>query len=149
MRTRTFAKTIVCNGDGNLLVLRRSASDPHRPGGIDFPGGQIDGNEEIVTGAAREVREEAGIILDPAAMQLVFANVKIGYFTEDEEDINFVWLGFITRLPDGQTVTLSHEHDRFEWLPFETVLANSDSHSITTFLEYLKAHAVAKEVWQP
>ena len=57
MQTHIVAKTIVFNPAGKLLFLRRSHDDVHRPGGFDFPGGQIDDAEAITTGAAREVAE--------------------------------------------------------------------------------------------
>ncbi len=63
MQTRTIAKVLVLNDEGQLLVLRRSLNDLHRPGGYDFPGGDIEADESIEDGVVREAHEEAGLQL--------------------------------------------------------------------------------------
>jgi 8-oxo-dGTP pyrophosphatase MutT (NUDIX family) len=144
MQTHIVAKTIVFDEGGQLLVLWRSADDAHRPGGFDFPGGKVDDGESVPAGAARELLEEAGLSLDESALQLVFATTKIGYQTDLKTDVNFVWLGFIGHLPQGQAVKLSHEHQRFEWLSLEAALAICDSPTQKVFLMQLRDHNLIK-----
>ncbi len=143
MQTRIIAKTIVFDDAGNLLVLWRAADDGHRPGGFDFPGGNIDEGEDIPAGAARELLEEAGLRLNESDLQLVFALTKTGHHTEVKAEVNMVWLGFIAKLPRGQAAQLSHEHQRFEWLSIEDALKVCDAATQRAFLEHVQANSLA------
>lgn len=46
---------------GEVLLLRRSGTDPWKPLHWNFPGGKIDPGEEVTQAAVRELAEEAGI----------------------------------------------------------------------------------------
>ena len=48
MQTHIVAKTLVFNERGELLLIRRSTTDSHRPGEPDLPGGQVEAGEEIL-----------------------------------------------------------------------------------------------------
>lgn len=147
MKTIIVAKTIIFNEDGQLLRMRRSKDDNHRPGGTDLPGGKIDDGEAIIDGALREVHEETGVVLDASKMQLSFSYCQIAYNADFDADVNVVWLGFVTALPAGQTVSLSNEHQGFEWLPVHDVLEGNDSTSLRKFVEHLQENGIAKELW--
>jgi 8-oxo-dGTP pyrophosphatase MutT (NUDIX family) len=147
MNTLIVAKTIIFNEDGKLLRMRRSKDDDHRPGGTDIPGGKVDDGEEIVEGAVREIQEEVGLTIDPAAMHLSFCYSQIAYNTDAKGDVNVVWLGFITTLPQDQEVRLSHEHQAFEWLSVDNALEGNDSTSLKKFIGHLKEHGVAQGLW--
>ena len=149
MQTHVVAKTAIFNDDGNVLVLRRSVKDPIRPGGADFPGGKVDDGEEFVMGATREIQEEAGLQLHPDDLELVYAYTKFGYNVEFKTDVNFVWLGFVAKLPADQQVKLSVEHDSYEWQSIGEALATADGTSLTNFFNHLTSHGIAKELWQP
>lgn len=148
MQTHVVAKTAIFNDEGRVLVLCRSVNDPHRPGGSDFPGGKVDDGEEFVIGAIREMQEEAGLQLEPNDLELVYSYTKNGYNSEFKMDINFVWLGFVAKLPAKQTVTLSFEHDSYEWLTIDEALKNADGASLTKFFEHLKTYGIATDLWQ-
>jgi 8-oxo-dGTP diphosphatase len=137
MQTHTVAKTIIFNGAGKLLALRRSEDDTHRPGGFDFPGGQVNDGETIVAGAIREAAEESGLQLKAEGLQLVFATTKVGYHVEQEANINIVWIGFVTTITGDQTVRLSHEHQRFDWYTLEEALAECDGPTQKQFLSHV------------
>jgi 8-oxo-dGTP diphosphatase len=72
----------------SLLLVRR-AIEPKR-GCWAIPGGYLEGDESSVDGAARELREEAGIVLPPE--QLDF------YTTGSLTFINQVYVGFRGRV---------------------------------------------------
>ncbi|MFI5275214.1 MAG: NUDIX domain-containing protein [Candidatus Saccharimonadales bacterium] len=148
MQTHVVAKTAIFNDEGKVLILRRSADDPHRPGGSDFPGGKVDDGEEFVKGAIREIHEEAGLQLRPKDLELVYSYTKNGYNSEFKTDINFVWLGFVTKLPSGQSVALSFEHDSYEWLTLDKALESSDGTSLTNFFEHMRKYDIATELWK-
>lgn len=148
MLTHVVAKTAVFNEEGKVLVLCRSVNDPHRPGGSDFPGGKVDDGEEFVKGAIRENHEEAGLRFRPNDLELVYAYTKNGYNSEFKTEINFVWLGFVAKMPVGQAITLSFEHDSYEWLTIDEALEGADGTSLQRFFEHLKTYGIASDLWQ-
>ena len=44
-----------------LVLTKRSSKLKHHPGQIAFPGGKVDGDEDDITAALREAREEIGL----------------------------------------------------------------------------------------
>lgn len=147
MQTHIVAKTIIFNDAGKLLALRRSEDDTHRPGGFDFPGGQVDDGEAFVEAAIREAVEESGLHLKAEDMQLVFATTKAGFHVEQKSNINIVWLGFMTTIADGQVVHLSHEHQRFDWYTLEEALVECDGPTQKQFLKHLYKHNLTDELY--
>lgn len=148
MRTRIIAKTIVFNDHGKLLVLWRSTSDSHRPGGSDFPGGGVEGGEDVAVGAVRELAEETGIRIGREDIALTFTTTKVDYHTEERAEVNMVWLGFVAKFPAGQKIELSFEHNRYDWLTLEEAAAGCDSVTQKQFMEYLRDHDVVKDILQ-
>ncbi len=147
MQTKIVAKTLVFNDEGQLLVLQRSSDDVHRPGGFDFPGGAVHTGETVTAGAAREILEETGIRLPDDKLQLVYASCRTAHYDGSKGQKNLVWLGFVTQVPEGQDVTLSHEHDRFAWLNFKEFLLTSDHPAHHTLINYLRNNKIAAELW--
>lgn len=114
MRLFVVAKVIVLNEHGEMLVLRRSQSDIRRPGQWDFPGGHVDDGEDMRAAAFRETVEESGIVLADA--QLAFA------MSEMTEHGSGTWLVFMATAPADSHITLSSEHDAFQWMKPEAFL---------------------------
>jgi 8-oxo-dGTP pyrophosphatase MutT (NUDIX family) len=146
MRSQVLAKTVVFNSDGKLLVLRRSDDDVHRPGGLDFPGGKIEGGESIAAGASRELAEESGLHITTKEMFLVFADSHVERNNQEHGEVNVVWLGFIAKLSDNQDVQLSHEHKHFDWLTFEEALAQHETPTQKLFLNYIRDNKLFDEI---
>lgn len=147
MRTLVLSKTIVFNGDGKLLTLRRSDDSHHRPGGFDLPGGKLDEGESVLEGALREAEEESGLHLSADNMQLVFADNHVGRRGSDEEDLNIIWIGYVTKLVDDTLIQLSAEHKQYAWQTLEEALAQCDSPTQTLFLTHLRDHDIISELW--
>lgn len=65
---RRAARVLLIDAIGRLLLLR--GFDPARPGHRYWftVGGAVDAGESLAGGAARELREETGLVLDPAAL---------------------------------------------------------------------------------
>lgn len=55
--------------DGDVLLLRRAASEKNYGGHWGLPGGGVDGGETPEQGAVREAREEMGVDVDPADLK--------------------------------------------------------------------------------
>jgi 8-oxo-dGTP pyrophosphatase MutT (NUDIX family) len=111
METRVVAKVVLVGPDDKVLLLRRSESDTRRPNEFDIPGGHTDGNEYPHEAAARETREETGMIVDPRGLELVYSEAKVV-----EADLNVVWLFFVGRT-SAADVKLSAEHSEYRWVP--------------------------------
>lgn len=110
MKYSYAAKAIVQDGDGKFLVLRRSSTDSHAPGRVDLPGGGVETGESYATAAAREIAEEAGLTVSPEQLRLVYTMSRLS----SSGDAVIVRFLFIARVDDA-TVTLSYEHDFYEW----------------------------------
>lgn len=110
MKIVNVAKVVVENGDGDILLLRRSKTDPRRAGEWDFPGGNVDADESHLDAAIRETEEEAGIVItDPAILY-----VATEKYEPKEESVNRALC--YARVQNGVAVTLSYEHDEFKWV---------------------------------
>lgn len=148
MITQVIAKTLIFNDNCEVLLLRRSDDDVHRPGGYDAPGGGTDAGESFVDAAVREAHEEAGLTIQSQSMELLYATTKPGS-TDDGESASLVWLGFVTRLPDGEAVSLSHEHQGFEWCPIDAAISKTRGLTIHGFMVHLRDNAIREEYWKP
>lgn len=146
MTTHVIAKTLVFNEAGELLLLTRSARDDHRPGGLDLPGGKVEDGEDSTAGAAREALEEAGLSLDPAGMQLVYADTRATYNTDAKEDVNMVRLTFAARTANP-TVVLSPEHDGFAWYTLDKAMPLLKGTRYHEILAHLQDHNIVGSLW--
>ena len=110
MEFRSTARALVFDNLGNILLLRRSASDPCHAGNWDLPGGHIEDHEDVMAAAKRETLEEAGIILD---------NPKLVFGTSDMRPSGGqTWIFFAETFAARPKVTLSWEHDQYIWAKF-------------------------------
>lgn len=101
-------KAVVYRDDGKVLALRRTKTAPTRPLQWDLPGGILDYGEDTLAGIMREIKEEAGI--DVVTVKLLDV---ISAF--DDKDEFWVTIGYSARAK-SDTVQLSYEHDRFQWV---------------------------------
>jgi 8-oxo-dGTP pyrophosphatase MutT (NUDIX family) len=96
-------------GDWRVLVLQR-AQDASRPGSWELVYGKIDAGERPERAAARELNEETG--LDSKALY----NVTVNSFYLHASQTIQMSIVFAAFVADDSEVTLSEEHQRFEWL---------------------------------
>ena len=101
-------------GDLSILLLRRA---PARVLGGLWQGvsGALEGDERIVHGALRELREETG--LRPGDFQTLYDLDQVNHFHVAPLDALVSAAIFAVRVPTQVMPALSHEHDAFEWLP--------------------------------
>ena len=127
-----------------ILLLKRSATDPRRPGQWDIPGGKFEPDKDKMPsdGAIRECYEEAAITLKPD---------DLSFLTSDHEDFNDAdpkvvdWLFYVAR-SNSEQVSLSYEHDSFTWVEPKSALDGMLSYErhIKTIQYALKFGALAK-----
>ncbi len=132
MPTKVVIKAAIQNAEGNVLILRRSASDRSRPGDWDYPGGGQDEGEDFSMTASREIREETGLSISPDRLRLVYAH------TELKQGENIIRLLYVGRVGAGQQVSLSFEHDEYHWLSIDEALKTFQHRVWTAGLRYAR-----------
>lgn len=122
MRIINLAKVVIRRkSDGKYLILRSSKWEerPDRSQKPDLAGGIVEQDETIEEGAVREVHEEAGLVIAPSSLQLVYT----GSFQSSKDDAGINRLIYFTELNENPKITLSWEHEGFWWMTAEEVRA--------------------------
>ncbi len=131
MQTRAVAKVLIVNEQGELLALRRSLTDNHRPGGLDFPGGEVGAVEHIEDALVREAFEEAGLELDPVKLQVVYGMS----YPAPHASITAVYFMYCV---DGRPeVMLSDEHSDSFWMSYQRFASTSNLPRHKQLIKYL------------
>jgi 8-oxo-dGTP diphosphatase len=97
-------------GEDQVLLLMRAATDPHKPGGLDIPGGAVEDGETLIQAVVREINEESGIDINPSSLQEITDSGAVSNETNIEKHV------FIARVQDPE-VTVSVEHESAAWYP--------------------------------
>lgn len=99
---RQVGRVLICNQAGEVFLLRgKDPGEPDRPAFWFTPGGKIDPGETAQAAAARELQEEVGIAVEPAALGAVIGN----------EDVTYRFNGVSYR-QSGVFFALNHENPR-------------------------------------
>ncbi|MEK7653572.1 MAG: NUDIX domain-containing protein [Patescibacteria group bacterium] len=112
-----------------IIVFRQNPRDGlqylvlyHRGSYWNFPKGKVDEGESEMEAASRELKEETGIdkieIIDGWRQQTQF------FFNEGREGkkelIKKDFIIYLAKLPEGQEVKISHEHNGYGWMDAKT-----------------------------
>lgn len=105
--------------DGRYLVLTCSLwpENPRRSQQPDLPGGTIEPGERIEEGLLREVQEETGLQLSPGKLQLGYCFTRLG-----DDGVSNSFLLFTAETSGEATITLSWEHESYQWMTAKEVL---------------------------
>jgi len=114
-------KIFVFNEKDEILVLRRSETHPHKPHHTDLPGGIIEPNEHEQTAALRELKEETGLEVDEKLANIFYADTSM--FPSGN---SLTMLMYHIRLDHTPDVTISWEHESYEWCSSDKLLARED-----------------------
>ena len=77
---RKVGRVLIRNQAGEVFLLRgRDPGEPDRPAFWFTPGGKIDAGETAQEAAARELQEEVGITVEPAALGEVIGTEDVTY----------------------------------------------------------------------
>lgn len=114
---------------GDEIFLTRRFQTGWQDGNYTVPSGHLDPNETIIEAAIRETKEEAGIILDSANMQLVHTmhrmNIYIDFFfvcknwqgepsnTEPEKCDDAKWF-LLAQLPNNMVPSVRHAIEQYQ-----------------------------------
>lgn len=118
----SVAKVLVINEKDEALVLTVGEYEgrPDKSFQPDLPGGQVevmDGETELV-GVVREAEEEAGIVLRPEDLELVYTGTDF-YPDENKSVSRFL---YVVRLDHTPGVAISWEHADYEWVALDGLL---------------------------
>lgn len=113
------AKLVIVAGEDEYLLLHRNdhpifGNDP------DIPGGTLEDGESVQETMIREVQEEIGVTMSPDQVRQLYAGRDYS-----KDGTNYVL--FIAKLSDKPIITLSDEHDSYNWVKRENFLASAKS----------------------
>jgi 8-oxo-dGTP diphosphatase len=98
---------VIRNGEGRVLLLKRSDDDTINPGKWDLPGGKIDEGETFDQALVREVREESGLAVGlchvAGAGELELPDKRIAYL-------------ILECAAESGDISLSPEHSAYCWI---------------------------------
>ena len=97
---------LVADAQGRVLMIRSPRRD------WEFPGGQVEEGEDLISALRREVREETGVDVAVGKLAGVYSNVRA----------HIVMLDFLCEYVSGD-LTTSAESLEVEWVEPEAALA--------------------------
>lgn len=107
----TTSVFVIVRQDGRILLLRRSNTG-WMDGCFSLPAGSHDGGEPLTQAAARELREETGLVVRPDALRLAhLMHCRTG-------DTSGEWLGaffFAERWAGTPALLEKGKHDELGW----------------------------------
>jgi mutator protein MutT len=110
MNQRIAVRAIIRKDDKTLL-LRRANGRPSILGKYELPGGKLDYGEQPEDALARNLTDEAGLIIQTAQLFDVLT-----YIDHDDYDIQYVFILYLVSLGvGGAKVHLSQNYDRYVW----------------------------------
>jgi len=115
-KIKIFQKVLLKDGEGRLLVLKRSEENQTRQGCWDFPGGNFEKGEDIVKAAEREVREETKLEVD--RLIPIYVESSGG---RRNDGVDVIAIAYLSTEFSGE-IGLSNEHDEYRWVKLEEFL---------------------------
>ena len=103
------AATLILDGQGRLLLMKRSDSGCWGP-----PGGAVEPGEAVETAARREVREETGLELGEMTLFGVFSGPELYYKYPNGDEVHNITIVYLTGERRGR-VRLNGEHTEWRW----------------------------------
>ncbi len=105
---KTVAKIIIRDNNSKILVLTRSSTHPIFANHLDFPGGEVELNENNKLAIVREAKEETGLILSLTKIKVLF-NKKIN------DDLFYILYSYSLNESDPRLI-MSWEHSSYLWI---------------------------------
>lgn len=116
--------------EGKLLLLERSRDDVQKPSVWDLPGGRLESGENPFEGVKRETKEETTLDID------IKHPIGVRHFKRDDgQKITMIVFLCESASPD---VEISHEHERFRWVPIDDIATTIDPFFYTSILAHYK-----------
>ncbi|MBB5157581.1 NUDIX domain-containing protein [Saccharopolyspora phatthalungensis] len=121
---------------GQVLLIQRGPDAKFAPQHWDLPVGKADKGEIITTTAVRELKEETGLIVDPAELNI--AGIIHGAWGVEAPN-GFLTVVFVAHTWTGQPVNAEpHKHSQVTWFPVEQVPTQFVSTTREALVNYLQ-----------
>ena len=112
----TLGYVLSADGGQVLLIHRNARPDDEAFGKYNGLGGKLEADEDVASGMAREIREEAAIVVTHMVLR---GTISWPGFGKNGED----WLGFIFLVDGWQGEESSANHEgTLHWIPLNTLL---------------------------
>jgi 8-oxo-dGTP pyrophosphatase MutT (NUDIX family) len=122
---------------GRVLLLQRGAGSKFAPLHWDLPSGKADKGESVTTAAARELKEETGLTVDPASLKI--AGIIHGAWGVEAPN-GFLTVIFAARTWDGEPINVEPcKHAQLAWFPVGSVPAKLVPDRREALLGYLRS----------
>jgi 8-oxo-dGTP pyrophosphatase MutT (NUDIX family) len=111
-------------------MVKRSNNDPFMPNSWELPGGGSEFGELPEDALKREIIEECGIHIE------VIKPLTTGvyYMSSNEIEVQRIEIVYLCSWTEkGQSITLSHEHDEYQWVKISQV----DNLELSSFMSGL------------
>jgi 8-oxo-dGTP diphosphatase len=132
-RHRVIMAAFLVFRDKEKVLLLRRANTGYMDGYYSLPAGHVDGDEPAIVAACREAKEEVGVTIEPADLELVHT---VHEKAEGHERLN---LGFEVKAYKGKITNMEPEKcDELRWVPI-TDLPDDMVPSIRELLEHISA----------
>jgi len=130
---RQVGRVLIRNHAGEVFLLRgKDPGEPDRPAYWFTPGGKIDPGETAQEAAARELQEEVGIIVQPAALGEVIGTEDVTYrfngVSYRQSGVFFALRHESPRLhTEGLTAIEAETIDTGQWWSLAQILATEET----------------------
>ena len=128
-------KSFIVNSKGELLIIRRSENNPHKPGVWEIPGGRLLPGENPFEGLKRETIEETGLDIE------ILNPLRVHHFTRDDGQ-RITMMVFLCK-PTSDSIVLGDEHINHEWIGVDeskSKLTECYHEEIDIFNEHFSEH---------
>lgn len=102
---------IKCNDE--FLILKRKDDDEEMAGFWEFPSGNAEEGEDLISELAREVFEETGLQVEKKSLQII----NLSQYNSEKSDYIkcSVQINYLLNYDEKPNVNLSSEHLAFDW----------------------------------
>lgn len=119
---------LVCDPQGRYLLLRRANTKDYAPGAWECVTGRVNQGEGFEDALQREVHEELGV-----QVQVDFFIGTTHFFRGvPSPETELIGVVLACTLLDPSEITLSDEHDSYQWLPADEALIILDAQDPST-----------------
>jgi ADP-ribose pyrophosphatase YjhB (NUDIX family) len=134
--------------NGEVLLLRRYNTG-YEDGNYSVPAGHLDGNEPVSTAMAREAREEVGLIIDPAALEVVHVMHRQASNAADPTNERVDFYLTVRNWTGEPRIMEPDKCDELSWHPLERLPLNTIPYIRAAFDSFLSGEYYSEYGWAP